>query len=103
MPQAVVTRRARDWLFAIAMTDKILRDMGRTVPDWAQDPDSREYIYWLKQTLHDMQPRSGEVTPAVKKLRRKTPARAGRVDLLDRFFLWTFLGSHPGKRRRSHR
>ena len=30
------------------MTIQILRDMGRDVPEWAQDPESEEYFHWLE-------------------------------------------------------
>lgn len=30
------------------MTIQVLRQCGRPVPDWAQDPESDEYILWLR-------------------------------------------------------
>ena len=27
---------------------RIIRDMGRKVPEWAQDPESEEYYFWLQ-------------------------------------------------------
>ena len=33
------------------MTIQIIRQYGRPVPDWAQDPNSDEYILWCKLVL----------------------------------------------------
>lgn len=32
---------------------QILRDMGREVPEWAQDPESEGYYHWLEELIED--------------------------------------------------
>lgn len=33
---------------------QIIRDMGREVPEWAQDPESEGYYHWLASVFKEM-------------------------------------------------
>lgn len=50
------------------MTIQILRDMGRDVPEWAQDPESEGYCRWLEGLIEGVEIHQTKFTAPMRTL-----------------------------------